>query len=73
MSWKGSLEITYSFFQRIFYFHLQTLSGDVESEVAAVSSHEGEKERVPHALLLTEARLERQKEKRWGKRVVAVA
>ena len=52
---------------------MQTLSGDVESEVAAVSSHEGEKERVPHALLLTEARLERQKEKRWGKRVVAVA
>lgn len=42
MSWKGSLEITYSFFQRLFYFHSQTLSGDVETESAAVLSHEGE-------------------------------
>lgn len=42
MSWKGSLEITYSFFQRLFNFHLQTLSGDVESESAAALSHEGE-------------------------------
>lgn len=42
MSWKGSLEITYSFFQRLFYFHLQTLSRDVETESAVALSHEGE-------------------------------
>lgn len=42
MSWKGSLEITYSFFQRLFYFHSRTPSRDVKSESAAALSHEGE-------------------------------
>lgn len=38
MSWKGSLEITYSFSQRFFNIHLQTLSGDVESKSSVVLS-----------------------------------
>lgn len=42
MSWKGSLEITYSFIQRLFNFHLQTLSREVEGESAVALSHEGE-------------------------------